>query len=67
VSDEALKWRTATKSGGGSCVEVASAGQGMIAVRDSKNPRGPVLLYTHAEWDAFLDGARRGEFDDLLE
>jgi hypothetical protein len=37
----------------------------MVAVRDSKNPNGPVLNYTTAEWRAFLDGAKKGEFDDL--
>jgi len=60
-----LAWRTATKSNGGACVEVAPAGA-RIAVRHSRNPRGPVLLYTAAEWDAFLDGARKGEFDNLI-
>jgi hypothetical protein len=34
-----------------------------IAVRDAKNPAGPVLLFTTAEWDAFVDGAKGGEFD----
>jgi hypothetical protein len=38
---------------------------GMVAVRDSKDPDGPVLLYTRAEWRAFLHGAKAGEFDDL--
>jgi hypothetical protein len=38
----------------------------MIAVRDSKDPDGPVLLYTPREWDAFLDGVKRGEFDGFL-
>jgi hypothetical protein len=37
----------------------------MVAVRDSKHPNGPVLTYTAAEWYAFLDGAKKGEFDDL--
>jgi hypothetical protein len=36
-------------------------------VRDSKNPDSGVLLYTPHEWDCFLDGARRGEFDDLAQ
>lgn len=62
----ALAWRTATKSSGSDCVEVARAPADMIAVRDSKDRDGPVLRYTAAEWDAFLDGVKRGEFDDLL-
>jgi hypothetical protein len=38
----------------------------MIAVRDSKNRDGSVLFYTRLEWDAFLDGVKKGEFDDLI-
>jgi hypothetical protein len=63
---EDLTWRTAQKSGGGNCVEVARYGD-QVAVRDSKNPDGGVQLYTPGEWDCFLDGARRGEFDDLAQ
>lgn len=59
-----LAWQTATASAGGDCVEVAPT-DGAIAVRDSKDPAGPVLLYTPTEWRAFLDGAKRGEFDHL--
>jgi hypothetical protein len=61
-----LAWRKAQLSTtNGSCVEVAAAG-GKIALRDSKDPSGPILVYTPAEWDAFLDGAKKGEFDDLV-
>ncbi len=45
------------------CVEVASLPRGEIGVRDSKDPRGPVLRFTSDEWRAFLGGARKGEFD----
>jgi hypothetical protein len=38
----------------------------MVAMRDSKDPGGPVLVYTRAEWLAFLDGAKKGEFDGLI-
>ncbi|WP_332873399.1 MULTISPECIES: DUF397 domain-containing protein [Nocardia] len=48
--------------GGGGCVEVAS-GDGRIAVRDSKDPSGPMLWFTTSEWRAFLAGVRAGEFD----
>lgn len=44
------------------CVEVANTGEG-IAVRDSKDKTGPVLTFTTGEWDAFLAGAKDGEFD----
>jgi Domain of unknown function (DUF397) len=64
VSDR-LSWRKAqTSVGNGACVEVAPS-QGGVAVRDSKDPGGPVLTYTPAEWHAFLHGAKAGEFDDL--
>ena len=56
-------WRKAAKSNGsGSCVEVAQV-DGQFWVRDSKDPDGPILLFTPNEWDAFLDGARKGEFN----
>ncbi|THJ75724.1 DUF397 domain-containing protein [Candidatus Frankia alpina] len=59
-----LVWRKSSYSNGagGMCVEVAPLSEG-IAVRDSKNPRGPMLAFSAAEWDAFLAGARDGEFD----
>jgi hypothetical protein len=59
-----LTWRKSSYSNGagGMCVEVATAGDG-VAVRDSKDPGGPLLAFSAAEWDAFLAGARAGEFD----
>jgi hypothetical protein len=47
----------------GNCVEVASLPGGTIGVRNSKDPGGPVLRFTPREWDAFVGGARLGEFD----
>ncbi|MBS2533267.1 DUF397 domain-containing protein [Catenulispora sp. NF23] len=63
--EEALNWRKATQSGnnGGQCVEVATLPDGGRAVRDSKDPDGARLRFTAAEWAAFLDGAKSGEFD----
>lgn len=60
-----IPWRTAIKSSGGGCVQVARS-DGAILVADSKHPGGPVLSYTLREFDAFLDGAKKGEFDDFL-
>jgi len=61
-----LAWQKATRSAhNGACVEVAPAA-GMVAVRDSKNPSGAILFYTSDEWSAFLDGAKKGEFDHLV-
>jgi hypothetical protein len=58
-------WRKATQSGpdGGNCVEVAVLSGGHRGVRDSKNPAGPVLIFTPGEWSAFINGAKDGEFD----
>ena len=57
-------WRKASFSNtqGGNCVEVAALESGM-ALRDSKDPGGPTLVFTLAEWAAFLAGAKHGEFD----
>lgn len=55
-------WQKSTYSTVNGCVEVAVAGQG-VAVRDSKNQDGPVLRFTHVEWDAFVQGVKAGEFD----
>jgi hypothetical protein len=57
-------WRKSSQSGsGGACVEVAELADGGRAVRDSKNPSGPALRFTPAEWAAFTAGVRDGEFD----
>jgi hypothetical protein len=47
----------------GNCVEVTELPGGTIGVRNSRDPAGPVLRFTREEWDAFLGGARLGEFD----
>jgi uncharacterized protein DUF397 len=39
----------------------------VIVMRDSKHPEGPVLYFTEAEWEAFIEGVKDGEFDDLLD
>lgn len=57
-------WRTSTRSGSsGNCVEVADNLPGVVAVRDSKDPAGPALIFTPDEWTAFVGGAKDGEFD----
>lgn len=58
------EWRKSSRSGPNcdNCVEVAFV-DGAIAVRDSKNPEGPVLIFTPAEWDTFVAGTKDGEFD----
>jgi hypothetical protein len=58
-------WRKSTYSGGngGDCVEVARSLPGIVAVRDSKDPRGPVLTFAPAAWAAFTAGVNSGQFD----
>ena len=61
-----VRWRKSRESNpSGNCVEVAELPHGAIAVRNSRDPQGPALVYTRAEIAAFLTGVRKGEFDDL--
>lgn len=56
-----MTWRKSSRSGGnGNCAEVAEL-TGAVAVRDSKDPGGPVLLFDPAAWQAFVEGAKHGE------
>ncbi|GGN96545.1 hypothetical protein GCM10010112_87890 [Actinoplanes lobatus] len=58
-------WNKSTRSdgNGGNCVEVARNLPDIVAVRDSKDRRGPALIFTSDEWIAFLAGVKTGEFD----
>jgi hypothetical protein len=57
-------WHKASKSStSNGCVEIAHVGDDWTAVRDSKNPGREPLLFTPHEWDCFLDGALKGEFN----
>ncbi|GAA0903229.1 DUF397 domain-containing protein [Virgisporangium aurantiacum] len=59
-------WRKSVKTqNSGACVEIARVGN-TVGVRDSKDPGGHILRFTVREFAAFLDGARRAEFDDLV-
>ena len=57
-------WQTSSFSQGGSdCVQAAFLPDRRVALRHSRDPEGSVLIYTRGEWDAFLKGAKDGEFD----
>jgi hypothetical protein len=57
-------WRKSTRSQTSNCVEVAPLGAGpaVVALRDSKDPSGPVLLFNRAGWLGFVGGAKNGQF-----
>jgi hypothetical protein len=55
--------RSSLSFSNGNCVEVAELPSGSVGVRNSRDPEGAVLTFTRAEWEAFLGGARLGEFD----
>jgi hypothetical protein len=55
-------WRKSARSGNNGCIEVAFV-EDRVAVRDSKDRSGPVLVFTAHEWEAFVGGVRTGEFE----
>jgi len=62
-----LTWRKSRYSNPyGNCVELAELPDAEIAVRNSRYPGGPALIYTRAEMAAFVHGAKAGEWDDLI-
>jgi hypothetical protein len=61
-----LQWRISSFSGDqGSCVELASTPDGRVAVRNSNHRDAGTVLFTRREMDAWIKGAKAGEFDDL--
>ena len=62
-----LSWQKSNRSNpSGNCVELAGLPDGGIALRNSRYPEGPVLVYTREEIAAFVGGARDGDFDNLI-
>ena len=59
--DQAI-WHTSPFCNNGACVEVAFS-EGLVALRDSKDRPGPMLIFSSEEWQGFTDGVRHGEFD----
>ncbi|MEV6866042.1 DUF397 domain-containing protein [Streptosporangium subroseum] len=64
---DGVVWRKSHFSNpSGNCVEVAELPDGRVAMRNSRDPEGPALIYTRGEVDAFVRGAKSGDFDDLI-
>jgi hypothetical protein len=60
-------WQKSARSNpSGNCVEMAGLPDGAVAVRNSRDPEGPALIYTVDEIAAFVAGARDGDFDNLI-
>jgi hypothetical protein len=58
-----VSWRKSSFSGGsgGDCVEIAEGFPGLVPVRDSKDPKGPSLIFTAAAWSSFTTALKHGE------
>ena len=65
VVSSAMDWRRSTFCESGACVEVASL-DGMIALRDSGGPNGPIIWCDPIGWRSFIKRAKNGDFDDLI-
>jgi hypothetical protein len=62
-----VRWQKSHRSNSqGNCVELAKLPDGSVAVRNSRHPTGPALVYTKAEMRALIQGAKAGDFDSLL-
>ncbi|GAA3442428.1 DUF397 domain-containing protein [Planomonospora venezuelensis] len=60
------EWRKSSYStDGGNCVEVADNFPGVVALRDSKDPHSPILIFTPEQWRAFTSGIKLGDLDDI--
>ncbi|WP_374706958.1 DUF397 domain-containing protein [Catellatospora sp. TT07R-123] len=57
-------WAESSRSdaGDGQCVEVLFGAE-TVAVRDSKNPDGPILAFSRESWQSFLDAVKLGDLD----
>jgi hypothetical protein len=59
-----LTWvKSSLSFANGDCALVARTEHGSVLVRDSKDANGPCLIFTASEWDAFIEGAKAGQFD----
>lgn len=60
----ALTWRKSSysNSDGGACIEICDEVAGLVPVRDSKDPHGPVLVFPAESWAAFVSAVRGDGF-----
>jgi len=67
TTTESPHWfKSSYSNNGGNCVEVAAnfaASRGVVPVRDSKDPSGPVLSASVGAFASFVTGVKAGEFD----
>jgi hypothetical protein len=65
ASDLDVTWRKSSWSGpqGGNCVEFAKLSDGQVAIRNSRHPSGPALIFTPSEWEAFSKAVVGDEFE----
>jgi hypothetical protein len=62
-----ISWQKSRRSNSqGACVELGGLADGGIAIRNSRYPDGPALLYMRAEIRALIEGVKQGDFDHLL-
>ena len=63
-----VHWQKSQRSNSqGNCVELAQLPTGETALRNSRHPGGPILIFTRAEIDALIEGIKNGEFDNLAD
>ena len=62
IDSTTLMWQKSDFCGNGACVEIAPGPAGAVFIRDSKDPEGPMLRFTRAEWEAFAAGVKKDVF-----
>jgi Domain of unknown function (DUF397) len=64
MNQHRARWRKSSRSSAnGACVELAAATPGSVAVRDSKDPQSPALVFDASEWRGLVWSIKRGEHD----
>jgi len=67
IDQSRARWiKSSASNGATQCVETSSIRADEILVRNSRDPEGPILSFTKAEWVAFVAGVKAGEFDAIV-